>query len=569
MLQNQKVKTKIIGLALIMIFFICIIGGAGYYFIVKSNNTISHLYNYNLTATQYLNDANNQIRIIEVDTSYLLLQGKNTLDPKVLQNDILSKSDALASDIAKLKKTTQTEKSLKILEKTDKDLQEFIGKVKNIDKLTDSEADKVKLFEDLSGIRSLNEDLSFLNPANVMEGKALFDKNTADYNLTVKIFLALLFLSIIVSFVLAFIISKNIAIPLHTAVTHLNHVAEKDLSQPITEALLERKDEIGDMMRSLNAMQSALKNVLQNFHHESEQNATMALDIKELIKDLNDNTQNISAVTEQMSAGMEETAASTTEMKNMSDRFKDKISHSAQESENSLKYANEINQRANNLKTSAEKSIKTSQEVYQYTKTDLEKAIEDSKVVSEINNLTEEILTIASQTNLLALNAAIEAARAGESGKGFAVVADEVRKLAGQSKTTADKIQSIAGHVNVSVNNLSKGAFDILKFIDETVNLDYESLRSTAEKYQKDAQYINDFSTESNVSAQELISSIETMAQSMEEIAKATHEGAIGNTSIAERVIDVAHKCEDIMNKVEQSHKGNQTLLEQISTFKY
>jgi methyl-accepting chemotaxis protein len=50
-----------------------------------------------------------------------------------------------------------------------------------------------------------------------------------------------------------------------------------------------------------------------------------------------------------------------------------------------------------------------------------------SKSLADVDNIAEEISTIARQTNLLALNAAIEAARAGDAGKGFAVVAAEVR----------------------------------------------------------------------------------------------------------------------------------------------
>jgi methyl-accepting chemotaxis protein len=66
----------------------------------------------------------------------------------------------------------------------------------------------------------------------------------------------------------------------------------------------------------------------------------------------------------------------------------------------------------------------------------LKKAIDNSRSVEQVENLTNEILSISSQTNLLALNASIEAARAGEAGKGFAVVADEIRKLADSSRQT-------------------------------------------------------------------------------------------------------------------------------------
>ncbi|MEG0440668.1 MAG: methyl-accepting chemotaxis protein, partial [Solibacillus sp.] len=77
----------------------------------------------------------------------------------------------------------------------------------------------------------------------------------------------------------------------------------------------------------------------------------------------------------------------------------------------------------------------------------LEEAMENSKVVTQINVLSESIMQISSQTNLLALNAAIEAARAGEAGRGFAVVADEIRKLAEESKNTVIEIQGITEKV--------------------------------------------------------------------------------------------------------------------------
>lgn len=568
MLQNRKMKDKILYLSLIMVIIMSVIGGISYFFITKAQNTINQLYNYNLMSTQYLSDAGNQMRIIEVDSSYLLLQSTGGIDPKVLQEDILNKAVVLEENITKLKETDKSEKGQKLLEKTQNDLDNFIQNIKQMDKLQNTPEDKIKLFESLSGIRALTDDFSYLNPDNVMQGKKLFNTANEDYAVSIKLFLFLLLFGIVISLVLAMQIAKNISLPLNTAVQYLNYMADKDLRHGIPEIILKRKDEIGEMMKALHNMQTVLRNIFSSFHIEVQKNAQMSESLIKLIKSLNDNTQDISAVTEEMSASMQETAASTNEIKDMSEYLKDNMQKSAVEAKKSEEYAMEVNERAGKLRETAELSIKTSDNIYVKTKTSLEKAIEDAKVADEINNLTEEILTIASQTNLLALNAAIEAARAGEAGKGFAVVANEVKSLAEQSRNTADNIQNIAKQVNISIKNLAQSAFDILKFIDETVKNNYKTFGSTAEKYKADAQYMNKFSSESNISAQQLISSVVSMTKSIEEIAKATQEGAIGNSSIAEKIMNVVDECENMSSEVGKTHDGTKELVKQIDEFK-
>ena len=164
--------------------------------------------------------------------------------------------------------------------------------------------------------------------------------------------------------------------------------------------------------------------------------------------------------------------------------------------------------------------------------------------------------------------AAIEAARAGEHGRGFAVVADEVRKLAEQSHDTAENIQSLTNKVIGSVQDLSSGAFSLLKFMEEKVSKDYELINETAAKYREDADYLRGFAQKSNTTSKELADSIETMGNAMEEIAKATHEGAVGNTTVAEKVTLVAQKANEILDKINISQQGAENLKQQVAKFK-
>ena len=74
--------------------------------------------------------------------------------------------------------------------------------------------------------------------------------------------------------------------------------------------------------------------------------------------------------------------------------------------------------------------------------------------------------------------------------------------------------------------------------------------------------------SQSNESAQDFAQSIQTMNNSMEEIAKATQEGAIGNNTVAQQVVNVAEKANEILNKVNVSKEGADTLKNQLSKFK-
>ncbi len=567
-MNHLSVKVKILLLAVIMLLITCLVAAVGIFSNSQAKQSLDDMYNYNLMTTQYLNDANNQLLNIVSDVSYIQQQNFTVENRKILLENIENKLKIMAEDVAKVKEIDRSQRAQETIAVLEKNLADFSAKVKATESLGMSVEDKAKILENLSGASAISASLSILTPDNVLQGKLLFEENNAAYDRAIKIFMGIILLGILIGVAAATIIARNIADPLSESVRQLDAVANGDLTQKIPPELGERRDEVGSMVQALQKMQGALRSVLKEVQNEADKSADMVQEVQQLVGELNDSTQDMSAATEEMAAGMEETAASTSNLQHLSDTIGDRIRENAQEAQESEEYTDQVAERATRLQTTMAQSSGEATRVYTATKTAVEDAIESAKVVEQINSLTGDITEIAEQTNLLALNAAIEAARAGEHGRGFAVVADEVRKLAEQSHDTAVNIHSLTEKVTSSVQNLSTGAFGLLKFMEENVSKDYELINETAVQYRDDADYLRGFARKSNTTSQELADSVVTMNNAMEEIAKATHEGAMGNTTVAEKVTLVAEKANDILAKINISQQGAENLKKQVAKFK-
>lgn len=183
----------------------------------------------------------------------------------------------------------------------------------------------------------------------------------------------------------------------------------------------------------------------------------------------------------------------------------------------------------------------------------LEEAIEDSKQVLRIDELTKDILDISNQTNLLALNASIEAARAGEAGKGFAVVAEEIRHLADDSRATATNIQDISSLVMNAVKKLTESSEQVLNYIQTTIMNDYDRNVNTGMQYNKDAIYIHGVMEQFLGKTKKLNEMIEQMVESFNGIAVAVDESTIGVSNVANNTSSLVLKMNDISKDMEIS----------------
>jgi methyl-accepting chemotaxis protein len=390
----------------------------------------------------------------------------------------------------------------------------------------------------------------------------------AKVNSLLKTVLIASIIILVVGIVITYLIALNISKPLKTASEYLEIVASGDFTNEAPEKLLKAKDEIGTLANAINAMQSSIKNIIKEVIDESSNVSEMLNNINSDMEQLNGSIVEISATTEELSAGTEETASSTEEMSATSTEIEKAAESIAIEAQEGAAIVNSVSKMAEEMRQNAIKSKEDAIQVYGSTKNSLQEAIEQSKTVEQINELADGILTITSQTNLLALNAAIEAARAGEAGKGFAVVADEIRNLAENSKDMVTRIQEVTNTILEAVNNLSYSSGQILEFIDQKVLSDYDTLVESSNKYSENSLKIDKMVTDFGSTSEELFASVQNMAKAIDEIASSTNEGAQGATDIAQDVEDIVNKSNEVINLSKSAEEKSNMLIKIVSQFR-
>lgn len=376
--------------------------------------------------------------------------------------------------------------------------------------------------------------------------------------------LFLVVLTIIITYICFVRPLKDAEKQLSTLIGHLEH-DEGDLNERIRS---KREDEIGRLILGINLFLDKLQAIMKSIQGHS-----VSLDDSSgrIVSKVSVSAQNLKEVSQEADQLCHETQAlvETLEQITLDMQALNRSSGGISDSTVSGNaYAAEMKERANGIKELATNSKSESEQVTASLEEVLRSSMESSKSVNSIQNLTDEILSIASQTNLLALNASIEAARAGEAGKGFAVVADEIRALADNSRNTANSIQQISNEVISCVEEMTASSGKLLDFVNTNVLADYDRFVAASAEYLSDADTLESMMSEFHLRSDELSRGSENVNSGVCLISQAIQDENAKLSKLSEVMQELSANMEEVQDYTNVNDEVSNDLKKEISRFK-
>ena len=337
-----------------------------------------------------------------------------------------------------------------------------------------------------------------------------------------------------------------------------------DLTQRVTPINNAEVDAVG---KGINVFMTKLQAIFKAVVTNSARMERVVDDVRQSVQTSNSSVSDLSALTEELSATMQDISENASVINTNTDNVAKEVELIAEKTDELTGYTKDMKAHAQSMESVARINMESTDRKVSEILEVLQKAIEDSNSVKQVNSLTNDILNIASQTNLLALNASIEAARAGEAGRGFAVVASEISQLAAASQEAANNIQRINAVVTNSVTNLSDNANGLVSYINDSILPEFERFVESGVEYNDKASFIEGTMTDFKEKTDSLKQSMLEISSSINTISHAINEGVNGVVSAADSTQLIVEDMDNISHKMDENYEIADSLKKETSIF--
>ncbi len=426
------------------------------------------------------------------------------------------------------------------------------------------------LGEGVENFNNVKADLALVaDSLEVLEeemGNRINEKLKSEYkkaNVSVVIIVLVVIISLVLNIVRVNQVIKKISTELQEMIEQIQR-GKGDLTARVQ---VETKTELQSIVSGINNFIETLQEVIGEVKGVTDVLTDSVEDVKGKVGNVSGNITNTSSALEEVSSHMENMETTASQMTEKLGDVKDAADQIRSEAEGGVNSAEDIKKEADEIKQMAMRKKEHTGNRMEDLSSVLENSVKDSEKVSQINDLTNQILEIASQTNLLALNASIEAARAGEAGKGFAVVADEISSLAENSRQTASNIQNISNEVTNAVKELSGNAMEVIHFINENVLQDYDEFVGVGERYEQAAIVMDGILKKFTERANNLNEIMEEMNQSVDSIVDATRESSAAISMSAGNATEIVGEIQGIEQAMDENSRVTAQLEESTKKF--
>lgn len=383
--------------------------------------------------------------------------------------------------------------------------------------------------------------------------------------------ITMVIIAVVIAFILLGFILFNTS---NYAIRIINRLKEQmgfmalgDFSNSVSEDLINKNDEFGEISGAVNTMQNSIVDIIKNMLDTSQQLAASSEELTAI-------SHQSATAADEVARAIEEIASGATAQAKDTEQGVLSISELGDiviKNEDYINYLNTSAEKVNNLKNEGLEILKDLVEktdISGKSSKEVQQVITDTnESAGKISNASEMIKSIADQTNLLALNAAIEAARAGDAGRGFAVVAEEIRKLAEQSNKFTEEISTVVDELIDKTSNAVK----IMEELEKIVSSQAESVNMTNNRFIGISEAIEEMKEsieKVNHSSHEMTNKKESIINIMENLSAISEENAAGTQEASASVEEQTAAMEEIANSSEQLAKAAEELNKQVEGFK-